>query len=107
VLEAADLRLEPERHAVFRGELRIELTPKEFQLLEYLMQNAGQVVSRAMITEKVWGYGFESYSNSIDVHVNNLRRKVDRDYEPKLIHTVKGIGYIIEDRAAEQLAGGS
>ena len=54
-----------------------------------------------MITEKVWGYGFESYSNAIDVHVNHLRRKVDRGYEPKLIHTVKGAGYVVEDRSSE------
>ena len=60
-----------------------------------------------MITEKVWCYGFESYSNSIDVHVNHLRRKVDRDYSPKLIHTVKGVGYILEDRTGEMLANAS
>jgi len=103
-IAVADLRIDPSRRAVFRGELRIELTPKEYQLLEYLMLNAGQVVSRAMITEKVWGYGFESYSNAIDVHVNHLRRKVDRDFEPKLIHTVKGVGYIVEDRSDEVCA---
>ena len=57
-----------------------------------------------MITEKVWGHGFESYSNSIDVHVNHLRRKVDRHYSPKLIHTVKGVGYILEDRSNETVA---
>jgi len=100
----ADLVVDPERRAVFRGEERIELTPKEFELLEYLVRNAGSVISRAMITEKVWGHGFESYSNAIDVHVNHLRRKVDRDYEPKLIHTVKGVGYIVEDRSGERAA---
>jgi DNA-binding response OmpR family regulator len=57
-----------------------------------------------MITEKVWGYGFESYSNSIDVHVNHLRHKVDRKYDPRLIHTVKGVGYILEDRTDEMMA---
>ncbi|MCA9511680.1 MAG: response regulator transcription factor [Myxococcota bacterium] len=100
----ANLKVDPERRAVFRDDLRIELTPKEFRLLEYLARNTGSVVSRAMITEKVWGHGFESYSNAIDVHVNHLRRKVDRDYEPKLIHTVKGVGYILEDRSGEALA---
>ena len=83
-----------------RGDTRIELTRKEFQLLEYLMQNVGQVVSRQMITERVWGYAYQTYSNAIDVHVNHLRRKVDRDFEPKLIHTVKGVGYVLEDRSA-------
>ena len=104
ILSTANLSLDPERRAVYRDELRIELTPKEFKLLDYLMRNAGSVVSRSMITEKVWGYGFESYSNSIDVHVNHLRHKVDRNYEPKLIHTVKGVGYILEDRSDERLA---
>lgn len=104
IVTVANLSLDPARQAVFRDELRIELTPKEYKLLEYLLRHAGTVVSRAMITEKVWGYGFESYSNSIDVHVNHLRRKVDRHYSPKLIHTVKGVGYILEDRSHETLA---
>jgi DNA-binding response OmpR family regulator len=62
------------------------------------MRNAGFVVSRTMITEKVWGYGFESYSNAIDVHINHLRKKLDRGSGPKLIHTVKGMGYVLEQR---------
>jgi two-component system OmpR family response regulator len=88
-----DLVLDTRRHTVERAGGTIELTPKEFSLLEYLMRNAEQVVSRAMITEKVWGYNFDSYSNLIDVHINHLRKKMDRDFEPKLIHTVKGVGY--------------
>ena len=104
ILRTANLSVDPDRRAVYRDELRIELTPKEFKLLEYLMRNAGSVVSRAMITEKVWGYGFESYSNSIDVHVNHLRHKVDRNYDPRLIYTVKGVGYILEDRTDEMMA---
>ena len=92
-LAVADLSLDTTRHRVERAERRIDLTPKEFTLLEYLMRNAEQVVSRAMITEKVWGYNFDSYSNLIDVHINHLRKKMDRDFEPKLIHTVKGVGY--------------
>jgi two-component system copper resistance phosphate regulon response regulator CusR len=99
-LAVADLVLDATRHRVERAERRVDLTPKEFTLLEYLMQNAGHVVSRAMITEKVWGYGFDTHANVIDVHVNRLRRKVDRDHPVKLIHTVKGIGYVIEDRGA-------
>ncbi len=96
----ADLVLDLRRHAVERAGQPIELTPKEFALLEYLMRNESHAVSRAMITEKVWGYGFDSYSNLIDVHINHLRKKLDHDFEPKLIHTVKGVGYVLEDRGA-------
>ncbi len=99
VMCVADLELDLERQAVRRSGQAIHLTPKEFQLLEYLMRNTSYVVSRTMIAEKIWGQGFENYSNAIDVHVNNLRRKVDRDFEPKLIHTRKGLGYVVEDRS--------
>jgi two-component system copper resistance phosphate regulon response regulator CusR len=94
-----DLVVDSERHYVERGGKRIQLTPKEFQLLEYLALNTGYVLSRSMIAEKIWGHGFESYSNAIDVHVNNLRKKVDRGSAGKLIHTVKGLGYVLEERA--------
>ncbi|MAE93358.1 MAG: DNA-binding response regulator [Deltaproteobacteria bacterium] len=97
-LQVADLVLDLRRHAVERSGQAIELTPKEFSLLEYLLRNEGHAVSRAMITEKVWGYGFDSYSNLIDVHINHLRKKLDQAFEPKLIHTVKGVGYVLEDR---------
>jgi DNA-binding response OmpR family regulator len=100
-LQAADLTLDVERRSATRAGRRVHLTPKEFHLLEYLLRNAGFVTSRTMIAEKVWGYGFESYSNAIDVHVNSLRKKIDRGFEPKLIHTVKGIGYVLEDRSAQ------
>jgi len=99
-LTLADLELDVQRHTVHRAGKAIELTPKEFTLLEYLLRNAGHVVSRTMITEKVWGYGFETYSNLIDVHMNHLRRKIDRDFEPKLLHTVKGVGYVLDQRNA-------
>jgi DNA-binding response OmpR family regulator len=99
-LQVADLTLDAERHSVTRAGRRIHLTPKEFQLLEYLMRNTGFVASRTMISEKIWGYGLESYSNAIDVHMNTLRKKIDRDFPSKLIHTVKGIGYVLEDRSA-------
>ncbi len=97
-LRIADLVLDLRRHAVERAGKPIELTPKEFSLLEYLLRNHGQAVSRAMITERVWGYGFDSYSNLIDVHINHLRKKLDHGFDPKLIHTVKGVGYVLEDR---------
>jgi len=99
-LEIADLVLDLRRHAVERAEKPVDLTPKEFSLLEYLLRNKGQAISRAMITEKVWGHGFDTYSNLIDVHINHLRKKLDHDFEPKLIHTVKGIGYVLEDRSS-------
>ncbi len=99
-LRESDLVLDLRRHAVERGGTAIELTPKEFSLLEYLLRHRGQAVSRAMITERVWGYGFDSYSNLIDVHINHLRKKLDHGFEPKLIHTVKGVGYVLEDRNA-------
>jgi len=99
VIRVADLVVDSDRHHVERAGKRIALTPKEFQLLEYLALNASYVVSRSMIAEKIWGHGFESYSNAIDVHVNNLRRKLDRGHATKLIHTVKGLGYVLEERA--------
>jgi two-component system OmpR family response regulator len=97
-LQVEDLMLDTQRHTVERAGRPIDLTPKEFTLLEYLMRNAEQVVSRAMITEKVWGYSFDSYSNLIDVHINHLRKKMDRGFDPKLIHTVKGVGYFLGRR---------
>jgi heavy metal response regulator len=100
-LAIGDLELDLRRHAVTRGGRPIELTPKEFSLLEYLLRHQGQAISRAMITEKVWGYGFDTYSNLIDVHINHLRKKVDKGFAAKLIHTVKGVGYVLEDRGHE------
>jgi len=99
VVRVGDLVVDAERHYVERAGKRIQLTPKEFQLLEYLALNTGYVLSRSMIAEKIWGRGFESYSNAIDVHVNNLRKKVERGGVSKLIHTVKGLGYVLEERA--------
>jgi DNA-binding response OmpR family regulator len=101
VVRVGDLVVDTERHHVERAGRRIQLTPKEFQLLEYLSLNAGYVVSRSMIAEKIWGHGFESYSNAIDVHVNNLRKKIDRTGSAKLIHTVKGLGYVLEERGGD------
>ncbi len=97
-LRVDDLVLDTRRHSVTRGSEPIHLTPKEFSLLEYFLRNAGQVLSRTMITDKVWGHGFDSYSNLIDVHINHLRRKIERDSGRRLIRTVKGVGYLLEDR---------
>lgn len=105
-LVVADLRLDPRAHRVERAGRRIDLAPREFALLQYLMENAGHVISRTMLIEKVWGFGFESHTNVIDVHINRLRKKIDRDFDNPLIHTVKGIGYVVEDRAGRRPAGG-
>ena len=98
-VSVANFRLDRAARCAWREDRRIELTQKEFQLVDFLARNLGHVVSRTMITENVWGYGFDSYSNLIDVHINHLRKKLDYDFEPKLIHTVKGLGYIFEDRS--------
>jgi len=96
ILRVADLTLDPARRLVSRGEEKIELTPREFTLLDYLMRNPGRVLTRTMIAERVWGYDFDATTNVIDVYVNYLRKKVDADREPKLIHTVRGVGYVLK-----------
>lgn len=93
----ADLRLDPVTHKVWRAEKEIDLTAKEYSLLEYLMRNPNQVLTRTMIAEHVWDYTFDSFTNIIDVYVNYLRKKIDRDAEKKLIHTVRGVGYILKE----------
>ena len=98
-MRVGDLVVEIGAHRVKRAGKTIALTPREFDLLAYLVRNEGSVVSRQMIIERVWGDGFDSYSNAIDVHVNNLRNKVDKPFAVRLIHTVKGIGYVVEDRS--------
>jgi len=93
----ADLRLDPVSHKVWRSGNEIDLTAKEYGLLEYLVRNPNTVLSRAMIAEHVWDYAFDSFTNIIDVYVNYLRKKVDKDYPTKLIHTVRGQGYILRE----------
>ena len=95
VLAVADLRLDPATRAVTRGGRAIELTAREFALLEYFLRNPGRVLSRALIAQHVWGVSFDTFTNVIDVYVNYLRRKVDVEFEPKLIHTVRGAGYVL------------
>ncbi len=92
----SDLKLDLISRTVRRDEKHIELSAKEFLLLEYLMRNAGQILTRTMILEQVWGYNFDTSSNIIDVHINHLRRKVDSDFPTKLIHTIKGVGYVLK-----------
>jgi len=93
----ADLRLDPVTHKVWRSDKEIDLTAKEYALLEYFMRNPNQTLTRTMIAEQVWDYTFDSFTNIIDVYVNYLRKKVDRDYDLKLIHTVRGIGYVLKE----------
>ena len=93
----AELRLDPVTHKVWRGDKEIDLTSKEYALLEYFMRNPNQVLTRTMIAEHVWDYTFDSFTNIIDVYVNYLRKKVDREADKKLIHTVRGVGYILKE----------
>ncbi|HWS27646.1 MAG TPA: response regulator transcription factor [Xanthomonadales bacterium] len=93
LLRVADLELDRLKRTVRRGERRIDLQPKEFQLLEYLMRHHDQVVTRTMLLEAVWDYHFDPKTNVIDVHISNLRQKVDKDARHALIHTVRGVGY--------------
>jgi heavy metal response regulator len=92
----ADLRLDPVAHRVWRSDQEIELTAKEYALLEYFMRNAEKTLTRNMIAEHVWDYTFDSFTNIIDVYVNYLRKKVDRDFTTKLVHTVRGVGYMLK-----------
>jgi heavy metal response regulator len=93
----ADLRLDPVTHKVWRKDKEIDLTAKEYGLLEFFMRNPNQVLTRTTIAEHVWDYVFDSFTNIIDVYVNYLRKKVDRDSDTKLIHTVRGVGYILKE----------
>jgi len=96
-LHFADLRIDPVTHKVWRGDKEIDLTAKEYGLLEYFMRNPNQVLTRTMIADHVWDYTFDSFTNIIDVYVNYLRKKIDRDATVKLIHTVRGVGYIMKE----------
>jgi DNA-binding response OmpR family regulator len=94
-LTVGDLRLNPDTREVSRGERDIELTAREFELLEYLMRNERLVVSREALLEEVWGYAPFSETNTVDVFVSNLRRKLESGGEPRLLHTVRGAGYVL------------
>jgi len=96
-LSVGDLTLNIINRTARRAEKDIELSAKECSLLEYLMRNAAQILTRTMILEQVWGYDFDTSSNIIDVHINRLRMKIDKDFPSKLIHTIKGVGYVLKD----------
>ncbi|MGH7711043.1 MAG: winged helix-turn-helix domain-containing protein [Gemmatimonadaceae bacterium] len=95
VLKVADLELNRDTHEVWRAGQIIELTPKEYAVLEYLMRHAGKVMSRTLITEYAWGYHFDPGTNIVDVVINHLRKKVDTRFDKKLIGTVRGVGYVV------------
>jgi two-component system OmpR family response regulator len=95
VYRVGDLELDRLSHRVLRGAEEILLQPREFRLLEYLMKNAGQVVTRTMLLEHVWDYHFDPQTNVIDVHVSRLRAKIDKGFDKPLIHTIRGAGYTV------------
>jgi DNA-binding response OmpR family regulator len=97
VLRVADLTLDTVTHEARRGGAAIELTAREYRLLEFLMRSTGRICGRMAILEKVWDYDFDPGSNLVDVNVMRLREKIDADFEPKLLHTVRGIGYVLKE----------
>lgn len=99
-LKVADLTLDRDTREVARAGDPIELTPKEYTVLEYLMRHAGRVMSRTLITEYAWGYHFDPGTNIVDVVINHLRKKIDANSSRKLIHTIRGVGYMIRDESA-------
>ena len=98
-LQVANLELDPGRHRAYRGEHRIDLTTKEFALLHLLMSRSGEVLTRSQIISLVWDMNFDCDTNVIDVSIRRLRAKIDDPFETKLIHTLRGVGYVLEDRS--------
>ena len=94
-LQIADLKLDLRRRRAERANQPIALQPREFRLLEYLVRHQGQVVTRTMLLEAVWDYHFDPQTNAIDVQISRLRQKIDRDFSPPLLHTVRGVGYMV------------
>jgi DNA-binding response OmpR family regulator len=101
-LAVADLRLNPDTREVYRGDRLIELTNREFELLEYLMRNERLVISRERLLEEVWGYDPMAMTNTIDVFISNLRRKLEAGDEPRLLHTKRGAGYVVKAARDEE-----
>jgi heavy metal response regulator len=103
-IEIADLSMDLMRRRVERAGKEIVLTNKEFELLEYLLRNKGRVLSRVILTEHIWDMNFDSETNIVDVVINRLRRKIDDEYRAKLIHTVRGVGYVLKESSYEDTA---
>ena len=97
MLEVGDLRMDLLKRQITRASVRIDLQPREFQLLEYLMRHAGRVVTRTMIMESIWNYHFEPQTNIVETHMSRLRGKIDRGHPHELIHTVRGSGYMMRE----------
>jgi DNA-binding response OmpR family regulator len=97
ILTAADLSLDTQTHKVKRGDCEISLTPKEYSILEYLLRNKNHVISRMKLTEHVYEYQFDPDTNVIDVYINKLRNKIDKDSKRLILHTIRGIGYMVKD----------
>jgi len=97
VLKFADLTLDPASRKAKRGDTEVELTVKEYALLEYLLRNPNRVLTRTLIAEHVWDQSFDSETNVVDVYINHLRAKIDKDFPVKLIHTIRGVGYVMKD----------
>ncbi|MBR5230131.1 MAG: response regulator transcription factor [Firmicutes bacterium] len=97
VYKLADLVLDTTSHSVSRADVNIKLSAKEFALLEYLLRNKGKVLSRENIENNLWNFDYEGGTNAVDVYIRYLRKKIDEDFEPKLIHTVRGVGYVIRE----------
>lgn len=98
ILTVGDLKMDIVKRKVYRAGKRIDLQPKEFALLEYLMRNAGRVVSKTMIMEHVWDYNFDPQTNVVEARICRLREKIDRPFGCPLIHTIRGVGYVLEER---------
>ncbi len=101
VLKVADLELDRLTHTVKRAGKTIDLQPREYLILEFLMQHAGQIVTRTMLLENVWDYHFDPQTNIIDVHISRLRNKIDKGFAPPLLQTVRGAGYCLREPPAE------
>jgi two-component system OmpR family response regulator len=100
-LRVADLEVDTVRRTVRRAGRAVELKPKEYALLEYLVRNSDRPLTKSLIIEHVWNIHFDSVSNVVEVHINALRNKIDRGFDRPLIHTLRGVGYILTDRPAE------
>ena len=99
VYEICDLKLDTGSHSVTRSDKKIKLSAKEFALLEYLLRNKGQVLSREKIENNLWNFDYEGGTNAVDVYIRYLRKKIDEDFSPRLIHTVRGVGYVLKDES--------
>lgn len=97
ILKAGDLKLDTQAHKAFRNDIEIQLTAKEYAILEYLMRNKNRVISRTKLSEHIYEFHFDPETNVIDVYINKLRNKIDKGFDKQIIHTVRGVGYLVKD----------